>query len=48
MTKNRNLHSAKKAKNDEFYTRREDIEAELMYYADQFEGKRVYYELPCS
>ena len=30
MAKNKNLSAAKKAKNDEFYTRREDIEAELI------------------
>lgn len=42
MSKNHNLTAAKKAKNDEFYTRREDIEAELMHYADHFRGKVVY------
>lgn len=42
MSKNHNLTAAKKAKNDEFYTRREDIEAELMHYADHFCGKVVY------
>ena len=29
MSKNNNLHSAKKAKNDEFYTRIDDVEKEL-------------------
>lgn len=40
--KNSNLAAAKRAKNDEFYTCREDIEAELMHYADSFRGKTVY------
>ena len=42
MTKNNNLHTAKAAKNDEFYTRLEDIENELKYYKDYFKGKVVY------
>ena len=42
MTKNNNLHSAKKAKNDEFYTRIEDIENELKHYKDFFKGKVVF------
>lgn len=42
MAKNKNLTAAKKAKNDEFYTRREDIEAELMHYEELFRGKVVY------
>lgn len=33
-TKNSNLHGAKRAKNDEFYTRLEDIEAEVRHYHD--------------
>ena len=41
MSKNNNLHSAKKAKNDEFYTRIEDVEKELKYYKDFFKGKKV-------
>lgn len=41
MTNNNNLHSAKKARNDEFYTRIEDIENELKYYKDFFNGKVV-------
>ena len=44
MAKNNNLHKAKAAKNDEFYTRLEDIEAEIssnMDYVRQFEGKTV-------
>lgn len=43
---NSNLHSAKKVKNDEFYTRYEDIEAEVMKYRKQFKDKIVY--LPCD
>ncbi len=39
---NTNLHKAKRAKNDEFYTRREDIEAELQHYNEHFRGKVVY------
>lgn len=39
---NANLHKAKRAKNDEFYTRREDIEAELQHYNEHFRGKVVY------
>ena len=33
---------ARRAKNDEFYTRRETIEAELHYYRHHFVGKTVY------
>ena len=43
---NTNLIKAKKAKNDEFYTRYEDIEAEVMEYKEQFQDKIVY--LPCD
>ena len=39
---NNNLHRAKAAKNDEFYTQLEDIENELKYYKDYFKGKVVY------
>ena len=39
---NKNLTEAKKAKNDEFYTQREDIEAELSHYANHFYDKIVY------
>ena len=39
--KNTNLHQAKEAKKDEFYTRREDIEREVYHYRRQFEGKTV-------
>ena len=39
---NRNLHSAKRARNDEFYTQRQDIVAEMRHYRDHFKGKAVY------
>ena len=42
MAKNNNLHNAKRAKNDEFYTRLEEIENELKYYKAHFAGKVVY------
>lgn len=42
MAGNRTLGNAKRTKDDECYTLRETIEAELMHYADQFEGKSVY------
>lgn len=38
---NNNLHSAKSAKNDEFYTQLTDIEKELMHYKEFFNGKIV-------
>lgn len=37
---NKNLNSGKKAKNNEFYTRYEDIEKELKYY--DLKGKSIY------
>ncbi len=40
--KNTNLHSARKAKNDEFYTQYKDIEKELSHYKDHFYGKSIY------
>lgn len=43
---NTNLNKAKKEKNDEFYTRYEDIELEVMKYRKQFKDKVVY--LPCD
>ena len=43
---NSNLAAAKRAKNDEFYTRYEDIEAEVMKYRRYFRNKVVY--LPCD
>lgn len=42
MAKNANLHNAKTAKNDEFYTQLTDIEKEMKYYKDFFKGKTVY------
>ncbi len=42
MAKNNNLHTAKKAKNDEFYTQLCDIENELKHYRQHFVGKVVY------
>lgn len=41
MSKNNNLHSAKKARNDEFYTMLSDVEKEMKYYRDFFKGKKV-------
>ena len=41
MSNNQNMHKAKTEKNDEFYTRREDIEKELKNYKDYFKGKTV-------
>ena len=43
---NDNLRTAKRVKNDEFYTIYEDIEAEVMRYRKQFRDKIVY--LPCD
>ncbi len=40
--KNTNLHNAKNAKNDEFYTQLSDIEKEMAHYKDFFKGKIVY------
>lgn len=44
--KNANLHKAKQAKNDEFYTRYEDIEKEISHYWPNLKGKWVY--SPCD
>ena len=43
---NSNLHRAKKNKNDEYYTRYEDIEKELKYYTTFLVGKIIY--CPCD
>ena len=47
---NRNLHQAKNAKNDEFYTQYQDIEKEVNacfeYNPKVFEGKTIL--LPCD
>ena len=42
MAKNKSLNAASKAKEDEFYTQRSDIERELSHYESFFEGKTVY------
>jgi hypothetical protein len=42
VTLNRNLHTAKHVKNDEYYTQLADIERELKYYKKHFKGKVVY------
>lgn len=39
---NNNLHKAKNAKNDEFYTRYETVEAELKHYWPQLKGQKIY------
>ena len=39
---NKNLHMARTAKTDEFYTQLVDIEKELKHYKNQFRGKIVY------
>lgn len=41
-TSNKQLHTASKAKNDEFYTQLADIEKEMRNYKNQFQGKVVY------
>ena len=41
QSQNKNLHKAKKEKNDEFYTQLIDIENELKHYKDHFRGKTV-------
>lgn len=43
---NRNLIEARKARNDEFYTRLCDIEKEVVHYWDQLRGRIVY--CPCD
>lgn len=39
---NKNLHSAKSSKKDEFYTQLSDIEKELRHYKEHFKGKVVF------
>jgi hypothetical protein len=39
---NKNLHSAKSSKKDEFYTQLPDIEKELRHYKDHFKDKVVF------
>lgn len=42
MAKNADMNAAKRNQKDEFYTTRQDIEAELCHYEKYFEGKTVY------
>lgn len=42
MVKNNNLHNAKIAKNDEFYTQLTDVEKELKHYKKHFKNKIVF------
>lgn len=42
MSNNINLSNANKIKNDEFYTKYEDIENEIQYYKKHFENKIIY------
>ncbi len=42
MALNKNLHKAKDAKKDEFYTQLSDIERELKHYKHHFKNKVVY------
>ena len=42
VSTNKDLHKAKGAKKDEFYTQLSDIERELRYYEGHFKGKVVY------
>ena len=46
MKDNKNLHTARKARNDEFYTQYTDIENECKYYIEQFKNQWIY--LPCD
>ena len=42
MAKNDNLHKAKRAKADEFYTQLSDIENECKHYWEHFKGKTIF------
>ena len=42
MAANMNLHKAKNAKNDEFYTQLTDVAKELMHYKHHFKDKTVF------
>lgn len=42
MANNANLHNAKNAKNDEFYTRYNDIAEELQHYKSHFKNKVIF------
>lgn len=43
---NKNLHGAKRAKNDEFFTQYSDVEAECQHYVEQFKDQWIY--CPCD
>ena len=45
---NENLHRAKEAKNDEFYTQLSDVAEELRHYKEHFKGKVVFCNSDCS
>ena len=42
MAKNENLHKAKAAKNDEFYTQMTDVEKEMKHYRQHFKDKVIF------
>ena len=42
VAQNKNLHAAKRNKNDEFYTQLTDIERELCHYKEHLEGKVIF------
>ena len=42
MANNKNLHTAKKRKADEFYTQYADIEKEMVHYIPHFSGRTIY------
>lgn len=42
MSDNSNLRKSKKAKNDEFYTLRKDVDNELQHYTQHFKGKVIF------
>ena len=42
MSSSQNFHTAKRQRNDDFYTQLSDIENELRHYRHHFEGKVVY------
>lgn len=46
MGNNKNLNSAKKAKDDEFYTLYETVEKEIPFYKEALKGKIIY--CPCD
>lgn len=41
MAKNNDLHVARNAKKDEFYTQLDDINAEMIHYEEHFRGKTI-------